>query len=75
MQLIILDLCGSLLTHFSDMLFAPWSLAFDFFSSDLDILAQGQAMIVLFIRMHFTAIFLKSTKEILMKNLHRKIAK
>ena len=38
--------------HFPDMLFAPWALAFDF-SSDLDISAQGQAMIVLFIGMHF----------------------
>ena len=37
------------------MLFAPWALAFDF-SSDLDISAQGQAMIVLFIRMHFATI-------------------
>ena len=39
--------------HLFDMLFAPWALAFDF-SSDLDISAQGQAMIVLFnfIRMH-----------------------
>ena len=44
--------------HFSDMVFAPWALAFDF-ASDLDISAQGQAMIVLFIRMHFTTILSK----------------
>ena len=50
-------LCESL-PIFLVMLFAPWALDFDF-SSDLDVSAQGQAMIVLFIKMHFDTIFSK----------------
>ena len=62
-----------MLQNFFYMLFAPSALAFDF-SSDLDISAKFQAIKVLFIRMHFATIFSKvSTKEILIKNLHRKI--
>ena len=57
---------------FPDMLFAPWALAFDFFC-DRDILAQGQAMKVLFIRMHFAHCSLKNTKKIIINNLHSKL--
>ena len=54
--------------------FAPWALAIDF-SSDLDISAQGQAMMPgAFYQNAFSHYSLKSTKEILIKNFHRKIA-